>query len=292
MLRIIDGQVFEGKRSEDRWTVTVHELGNDQREAIVQRCIDWVDAGPLDPNSIEGQIRAGLRERDPAEVEARLEANRKRAARRAKTRVRRLCKALGLDCMMTMTYRALVTDLALCKRHMKEFVRRIKREIPGFVYVAAFEEQKRGAWHIHMAVRKVQPSFIKQGIRVKSYDLVRAIWRRITGELGGTVNIGKDKPWKRYSPGRLAAYLSKYMLKAFEAGDDWSNRYSGSAAGVVPKAVKFEMNGRTLAELIDSAYACVCIGGCDTFTWLSRFGDVFYISTEPEGEHKLREWEI
>jgi len=290
VFRIIDGQVFEGKPSTTRFRMTVHDLGHGQREACIQRPIEWVDAGMLDPDSIAAQVLRGERE-DPNEDEKR-EANRKRSARRAKTRVRRLCKALGLDCMVTLTYRTNQTDLALCKRHMKEFVRRIKRVIPEWRYVAAFETQGRGAWHVHMAVRRIDPSFIVKGVRVKSYDLVRAIWRSVVGDLQGTANIGKEQPWKKYSPGRLAAYLSKYMLKAFEQGEDWSNRYSGSAAVAMPQPQRLEFTGATLAELVDLVYTDVCVGLRDTFTWLSRFGDTFYISTEPELPRRLRLCEV
>lgn len=218
-----------------------------------------------------------------AEEEAdKREANRKRAARRAKTRVRRMCKALGLDIMLTLTYRGLQTDLALCKRHMKEFVRRIKRVIPGFVYVAAFEPQGRGAWHVHMAVHRIQPSFVQAGVRVKSYDLVRSIWRGVTKEWGGTANIGHGKRLRKYSPARLAGYLSKYMLKAFEQGEDWSNRYSGSQGVDIPAPVRLRFVGESMAAMIDLVFSEVCIGARDTFTWLSRFGDAFYMSTEPD----------
>jgi len=278
VLRLLDGILYEGKPLDDEFEVRIHNLGNGHREASVSRVIGWTELKKATPDEI-ALWEAPLTAQEEAE---KREANRRRAARRAKTRVRRLCKALGLDTMVTLTYRALVTDLALCKRHMKEFVRRIKRTLPGFRYVAAFETQKRGCWHIHMAVHRLAPAFMVKGVRVKSYDLVRAIWRSVTGDLGGTANVGKSKPWKRYSPGRLAAYLSKYMLKAFDDGDDWSNRYSGSSASEVPEVLKLRFRGETLASMVALVYDEVCVGMADTFTWLSRFGDAFYISTEPD----------
>ena len=121
-----------------------------------------------------------------------------------------------------------------------------------------------------------------RGVRVKSYDVIRSIWRGVTGEHGGTANVGKDKPWKRYSPGRLAAYLSKYMLKAFEAGEDWSNRYSGTQGVEIPATVRVRFVGESLASRVDLVYSEVAQGPRDVFTWLSRFGDAFYISSEPD----------
>lgn len=279
MLRLIDGMLYEGKPSNDEFDLHIHDLGNGHREASVARVIVWEELKRANQDELDVWARDAA---DPERQAEKKEANRKRAARRAKTRVRRLCKAMGLDTMVTLTYRALVTDLALCKRHMKEFVRRIKRVLPGFRYVAAFETQERGCWHVHMAVHRIQPSFVIKGCRVKSYDLLRRIWRSVTGDLGGTANVGRGSRLKNYSAGRLAAYLSKYMLKAFEAGEDWSNRYSASeVGGMIPAAIKLRYRGRSLAELVTMAYGVVCIGDADTFTWLSRFGDTFYISTEP-----------
>lgn len=288
MLRIIDGFVYEGRPSADRFTVTLHDLGNGHREACIQRATDWVESGPLDPDSIAAQVLRGERE-DPNEDEKR-EANRKRSARRAKTRVRRLCKALGVDCLLTLTYRDNQTDLALMKAHFKEFIRRLKRVIPGFVYVAAFEQQKRGAWHAHIACHRFPTKLVHKGVRLKSFNVVRAVWRSVSKEWEGNIDSQNAKPW--HSPGRLASYLSKYMLKAFDEGDDWSNRYSGSGVGTIPKPVRLEFVNAVLAELVDLVYGEVCVGDCDTFTWLSRFGDTFYISTEPEGARQLRKWEI
>ena len=308
MLRIVDGFVYEGKPSPDRFAVTLHDLGNGHREACVQRAIDWVESGPLDPDSIAAQVLRGERE-DPAAEEKR-EANRLRSARRAKTRVRRLCKALGVDSLLTLTYRANQADLAVMKAHFKEFVRRMRRVIghwvdvvdvktgevsqkwvSTFCYVAAFERQKRGAWHSHIATHRLPRELpAKNGVKVKSFNIVRAIWRGVTKDFGGNIDSQNAKPW--HSPGRLAAYLSKYMLKAFDEGDDWSNRYSGSESSNIPKPVRLEFMKAALGDLVDLVHAEVCVGNCDVFSWLSRFGDTFYISTEPVGDRQLRRWEI
>jgi len=293
VLRIIDGVVYEGKPSADRWIVTLSNLGNGQREASVQRAIDWVEDGPLDPDSILAQVLRGEREDPEAEHKAR--ANRKRAARRAKTKVRRLCKAFGLDTMFTLTYRQNQTDLDTCKKHVKAFVRRVKRYIPGFRYVAAYEPQERGAWHVHMAVRAIEKRFRVKGAWVKSYDVLRSAWRAVVGLDNGTVNVssgGKRGRIKRRSPARLAAYMSKYMLKGFEEGELYANRYSASEQTDVPRPVRMEFAKASLAELVGLVYDEVAVGGVECFTWLSRFGDTFYIATEPERPRELLAWEV
>lgn len=281
MLKNVAGCWFESKPSPDEFEVRTVDLGNGHREAVITRPTIWEEVPPhLQAMFGEHWQETADREREE-KAEERREANRKRAARRAKTRVRRMVKALGLDAMLTLTYRENQQDLALAKRHLKEFVRRIKRALPGFVYVAAFERQKRGAWHVHMATHALPRELpASNGVKVKSFPVVLAIWRSVTGQLGGAINQKARKRWTRQSTGKLAAYLSKYMLKAFEEGDDWSNRYSGSAGVEIPEAVKLRFKGATLAELIGLVYDEVAIGTCECTTWLSRWGDVFYVSTE------------
>lgn len=295
MLRIIDGQIFEGKPSDDRFIVTVHHLGNGQREACIQRATDWEHVGPLDPDSIAAQVLRGEREDPDAEEKRR--ANALRAARRAKTKVRRLCKAFGLDHMLTLTYRENQQDLALCKKHVKEFVRRLKRLLPGFRYVACYEPQERGAWHAHIAIRAIPARLVVSGVRLKSFDALRSVWRGVVGVDNGNIDISDGqkrgrKKAKRRSPARLAAYMSKYMLKGFEWGDAHVNRYSASEGEALPPSQRMEFTRTSLAELLPEVYAEVAKAGTELFTWLSRWGDVFYIASEPELPHELAAWEI
>ena len=289
MLRIIDGQIFEGKPSADRFVVTIHDLGNGHREGCVQRATDWEHVGPLDPDSICARVLRGEME-DPQAAE-KAEANRRRSARRAKTRVRRLCKALGVDCLLTLTYRNNQTDLALCRAHFTAFVRQVRKTLPGFAYVAAFEQQKRGAWHVHLGTHRLPPRIKIKGTSCKSWNILRAAWRRVNGE-GTTGNIDAQNAKPYHSPARLAAYLSKYLIKAYENGHDWSHRFSSSSMGNIPKPLRVEFHRYALAELIDLAVSEVCVGASDNFTWLSRFGDTFYVSSEPDNGRLCRPWEM
>lgn len=281
MLKMVDGCWFESKPAVDEWEVRTVALGNGHHEASISRPTIWQEVPPhLQRLFSDHWAETEAREREEKAEERRL-SNLKRAARRAKTRVRQMVKVLGLDSMLTLTYRANQTDLATCKKHFKEFVRRIKRALPGFVYVAAFEQQKRGAWHVHMAVHALPRELAaSNGVKVKSFNIVRAIWRGVVGDLGGNIDLAKRKRSLRQSVSKLASYLSKYMLKAFEAGDDWSNRYSGSQGVEIPKAVRMRFVGAQLAELIGLVFDEVATPGCEVNSWLSRFGDVFYVSTE------------
>ena len=221
MLRLIDGVLYEGKQA-DELELVVHQLGNGQAEASIRPTIHWAELKKASPDELE----VWRRDREESEDDRR-EANRKRAARRAVTNVRRLVKVAGLDSLLTLTYRSLQLDQALWKRHLKEFVRRMRRLIPGWRYVAAFERQERGAWHVHMAIDRLPMNLpASNGVKVKSYNVVRAVWRSVVGQDNGNVDQSCGRRRGGNSIAKIAAYISKYMLKAFVDGDDWKNRYS------------------------------------------------------------------
>lgn len=285
MRQIIGREVFEGKPIDGEFTLTVHDLGHGHTEAIVRQAIGWEHVHTFTDEEI-----AHFRETygtedgtDAADAEAKRLANLKRSARRAKTRVRRLVKSMGCDSLLTLTVRENVQDLERMRRWHKEFVRRIRRVIPGFGYVAAFERQARGAWHVHMAIHRLPLKLAaSNGVKVKAYPVILAIWRSVTGEAGGSINEAKRKRCSRWSTAKLAAYVSKYMLKAFEEGDAWSNRFSASQHSI-PEPVRAVFRGSSLAELVSLAYAFAADRACDCQTWLSEFGDTFYLATEPPG---------
>jgi hypothetical protein len=276
MQRMIDGTVFEGTPSPDRWVVTVHDLGNGHREGVIQRAIDWQEV--CTPTAACLALESTpLTELEQAEKDR---ANRKRAARRAKTRVRRLCKAQGLDTLFTLTYRANQTDLDLCKRHFELLRKRMNRLLGSFCYVAAFEQQERGAWHIHIATHALPRAFYVKGVHVKSFNVVRAMWRDIAGEFGGNFDQSRRKRHSRKSPARVASYLSKYILKAFEEGADFAKRYLSSRCDV-PKGVRMQFITASLAELVALVHSEVCdLGRVLCSAWVSPFGDVVYLCGE------------
>lgn len=186
MRRIIGRDVYEGKYSPDEFEVVYHDLGNGHHEASIAKVVVWEHTNTMTEECYAMALEQWAKEDTPEARAEKEAANAERAARRAKTKVRRMCKVMGVDALLTLTYRANQTDLKLCKAHMKEFVRRVRRVIPGFVYVAAFEQQERGAWHVHMAIHKLPFKLAWEGVKVNSYSVVRAIWRRVVGDLGET----------------------------------------------------------------------------------------------------------
>lgn len=224
------------------------DLGNGHLEYAIRPLVTWHVEGELSDDAYADYL-----EQREATADERRDANLERAAVRAKQRVRHLCKAAGVDTLLTLTYRANMTDWAMLKRHVKEFNRRMARVIPGWFYVAAYERQERGAWHVHMAVHRV-PRMLDhaRGVKVKSYSAIRAIWRAITGELGGNVDLRSSKRMR--APSRIASYLSKYMTKAFADGDAWSNRFSSSKGVTVPKPQRIRFVGWELGDVLTAMF--------------------------------------
>lgn len=233
LFRTIDGVLYRRHSAPYAYDLRVHELGP-HVEATAMPRYGWEEVDNVSPGALsdaamcEGNIWVDGAWQpytlSQQELLDRAAANRERSARRARTAVRRLVKVKCLDTMLTLTYRANVVDREVIRRHLDMVIKRIRRVIPAFQYVAVLERQKRGAWHAHLAVERVQSHYMHKGVLVRSYDLLRAIWRAVVGELGGNIDVARSKAARR-SSARIAAYLSKYIgkgLDAVEGGDSYS----------------------------------------------------------------------
>lgn len=286
MLRIIDGIVFEGKPVPDLYNVTLHNLGNGHREVTVRPVVHWQESGPLHPDSTCAQLLRGERpELAEREAEDRERSNRLRAARRARTKVRRLCKGQGLDTLLTLTYRGNQRDMDLCKAHFLLFQKRMNRLLGRWQYVAAFERQQRGALHVHVATRAIPAAFERSGVKVKSFNVIRALWRAVTAEWGGNVDVsGKSRrrgQWHvaRRSPARIATYLAKYMLKDWESWPAGTRRFQGSAFAL-PEPDRVQLAAVSFAELVGLCFAFGADGDCEVVGSRLGGGGTFYLATE------------
>jgi len=90
------------------------------------------------------------------------------------------------------------------------------------------------------------------GAKVKSYSVMRALWLSVVGELGGNFDESARhiRPEHRRAPWKVAAYLSKYMGKAFEELDGGVNRYSSSGSIALPAPVRMRFAGYALADVL------------------------------------------
>jgi len=288
MIRIIDGVAYLGQPG-DHLDVRAHQLGNGHIEVTGSRRLDWQELEwTRDQVADHEAVMERYREENADELRER---SIKSAARRAKTRVRRLCKAMGVDTMLTLTYRANQTDLALCKRHLKEFNRRLLRVMPGLCFVAAFEPQERGAWHVHLATTRVPRSIIVNGreavydknararVSVKSYDAIRNVWRGVVGDLGGTVNVARRKFHSKNTPAQIASYIAGYIVKEFAAGERWSNRWTKFGDIDVPPPVVLG-SVSTVMDCLEVSFSLLHEAASVVKMHLNKWRDSFYLAAE------------
>jgi len=134
------------------------------------------------------------------------------AVRRAKSRLRHLVLSANLTHLLTLTYRDNVTDFNRAADDLRRFVRKVKVHLPGWLYVAVAEQQERGAWHWHLAVRGWQ-----------DIVLMRMVWREIVGE--GNIDVSAPKGNRKDQRLYLVQYLGKYLVKEFATGDRKLNKH-------------------------------------------------------------------
>lgn len=290
MERIIDGILFEGKRLEDSWVVSTWQASG-HREISVSQAIQWTekafDYNPVDQRYLLSPERsAEWQIEDAAAALERKEKLLKQAAQRAQTMCRRVIKAECFSELLTITYRENQQDRDLAKQHFKIWVRRMKAALGGeFRYCASFEKQERGAMHMHVACHKLPKHAQHKKLKVLGWKLGTQIWRSIVGENNGLVFVGgkkgdvrSAKQLKR-SPAKMAAYVSKYIMKDYALCPEESNRYSRSNGLVVPKPEQIRLHGCTLPEAIALAFECVD-GDVVVSSRLGDFKDRYWLCTE------------
>lgn len=258
----------EGVKRDDAWEVSTWEQ-NGVRERSARAAIRWVEVGEVRRPLTDEERLALIHENywdEPAKLKKALrdyyedlEARRLRslsaAARRAKTMCRRVIITEGFDEMLTLTYRENQEDRDLCKKHFNIWFKRMKRALGEFRFCASFERQERGAMHIHCATHKLPQHAKYKGVKIKAWEVGTRIWRDIVGPDNGLCFVGGRTKWgggarrKKMGLAKMAAYVSKYIMKDFEQAPSESNRYSRSNGTPVPKSQKMFLQC-TLAELI------------------------------------------
>lgn len=253
------------------------DFGNGHREACVMA------VHPRLQDTLDRAIQRDLGAR-AARGEGDREASIDAACRRAKQKVRLKCKAMGVNSLWTLTYRENVTDRTLVLKHLTQFVRRTRAVLGEFTFLYVLEKQDRGAWHIHMATHQLPARIVSGGHKVKSWDVMRAIWRRITGELGGNFDESKArKRWgskdERISAGKVARYIAGYVAKDMRESELNRRRYSSSEGIELPEVYRATWRNEVrLAELIELAYAAV--GSRIVGSWFDAERQVFFIESD------------
>jgi hypothetical protein len=240
-IRVIADTLYERENTPYAYTLKLHTLGL-HVEAVALPAYRWFEVDRLsDPAIADLRMAEGHSFSEgewlpaaPTLQDTKLAyaaENSERSARRARAAVRRRVKLFELNSMLTLTYAENVLDRDRMRRDVDAMIKRIRRVIPDFAYVCVFEQQKRGAWHAHIATRTIQSHYLHRGKFVQSYALLRLMWRAVTGAAGGNIDVSRGRGVKR-STGRLAGYLAKYIGKGFADGQIGD---SYSASGSLPR---------------------------------------------------------
>ena len=111
------------------------------------------------------------------------------------------------DRLLTLTVRENLTDIKTASRLFREFCETAKRHGVIKKYVGVFERQKRGAWHLHIALGEYV-----------NISKARFIWQHLLGKKGyeGQVNVTQFRGGSKKRTRGLAGYLCKYLTKESE----------------------------------------------------------------------------
>lgn len=192
------------------WVIRGRNFGDGQVEVTATRFDRYMGAQGL---SLMPRAKRGESENT--------EQNLMDAAKRAKQQVRLRCKAISADRMITLTYRENMVDKTKLKKDFDALRRRLSR-VRDFHYVAVAERQKRGAWHLHIAVKGRQ-----------NYRVLRSMWRSIVGQDNGNIDVRNPFREKGLRH-KLASYIGKYITKDFSEHALNEKRYWTSRGVVIP----------------------------------------------------------
>ena len=92
--------------------------------------------------------------------------------------------------------------------------------------------------------------YVYKGRLVRSYDLLRSLWRGVVGSDNGNIDVSRNKRVNR-SSAKLASYLSKYIGKTFDQAEKHVNSYSASGRAL-PAPTMFQTvgTGSAVFELV------------------------------------------
>lgn len=284
-------QVFE-----DGWRVRVWE--NDktgQRETVAWKRRLYVPIADYD----DPDLKVTNIDQSGTELEAqRKEAARLRAlensGRRAKRNCRWRIKSAAVAQLLTLTYKENQQDFDRARADWKAFWRKVARYWPGARAIFSFEQQQRGAWHVHAAIDKLPTHFNIDGQRVRSFDFLRRLWRSVVGE--GNIDVDGHRKNKFGLPSqskaegkarqseslvKLAGYVSKYLTKDYGSGLIGRNRWGSTQNIDVPPAIVFDMPEMPLSELIALAFD-QRPGERIAAHRMGQFGKLWVLYTEPD----------
>lgn len=193
------------------------------------------------------------------------------AVARARSVVARKCRSIAASRMLTLTTREAVTDLERFWRLFTRFLQRCRRAGIEFRYVAVPELQKRGAWHLHVAIDRYLP-----------HAQVYAEWIAVVGS--GTADLHKFKARSDADKAiAVAGYISKYIGKTLMGAEFGRKRYRCSRGIEVSKETEV-MDRRFTGDVVTVAEAFELFTGREPRSvrindyggaWAASWGDTF-----------------
>lgn len=198
-----------------------------------------------------------------------------KSKQRARSKVRQKCMSLGVTHLMTLTQTENETSIDESLKAFHYFNKLMRIRWKDWAYVATPEYQKRGSVHFHLAV-----------IGFYHAGTVRKLWRKALKGKGGNVDIQAPKHLKQDyrsgstpSPRKIAAYISKYIIKDETVGFNRKRYYSGGKF-TPPQIFKgFSARGLYMPKIAREIFNKL-VKRHPTFMWESEdeWG-VFYFST-------------
>lgn len=174
--------------------------------------------------------------------------SKEESAKRSRKAVWRHVMKAGLDYLLTLTYRENVQDKEKAKADLSRFCDLIQASDPEWKYLAVFQKQKRGAFHMHLAVRGWQKVL-----------WLRAKWREVVGE--GNIDVRAPKARSgtfRWGRAQIAKYLSRYIGRDLSEDELNKKRYFHSknvelpTVEVIPLFMSFWEAGIWARKLVES----------------------------------------
>ena len=226
-------------------------------------------------------------------TEQEKQVNHDRAVRRARQQIRWLAQKMQADRLLTLTYRAEITDREKVKADFTRFIRLVRKGWkgmegqPDWRYVAVLELQDRGSYHIHCAVAGWQ-----------RISLLRAAWFKAIGGQGnerrectpGNVDVttprnGGRRQWQVQ---QLSSYISKYLSKTFTSDTSEKRRYWHSKDLKAPPKERYILGAVTLVDAIQEAANLIYFAYGKTInfsrSWVSWGKDLVWISIFEEAK--------
>lgn len=279
-----DGFVSDYSPFSDEFIVRTQRFADGQQEVVsfsvsVRRRLQELR---LRPRAARGE-RAAVEDETEADVSTKADKALRTSMERSRRMIRKRCKQIGVDRMLTLTTRTNETRIEVWAAWWDEFRRRINK-VQDFQYVAVPERHQRGGWHMHIAVRGRQ-----------NWNLIRSVWNSVISKSGtdGAVNdsAGRKGGLMRKFGGkgrgmrhRIATYIAKYVGKGDNNLGFNKKRYWSSKGIVLPETTTYAHLGAELGrgDAIQAAYDCVDANGADfenaQLFWNRGIG-VFWMAT-------------